>query len=861
MGVYTQIVEWSTGRSLWQRDALRRLAQGGPPSPAEIATWVQMSRLEAQQLPCGAVPLAQDHVPAEGGTGESVRMSALSNFEGVNAIANDQRLEFAETGLTAIYGDNGAGKSGYARIIKVACHARGAPDPILANVFSAAPAVPAARLHFRVGGADRTFDWRSGTPSPEDLGRVAVFDSLAATALLEQDNEVLWTPGGLDRLLRLVDVVKAVKQKLAQEETSKSARWRAPEVPAGTTAAQFVAQLSAATTPAQIDALRLTGQEETELADVEAALKAPDPLKQARQLDQQAARVKALHGAMALLEGSLTTEAIDRLKVAWKRLQDARTAEQALATTTFSDSAVPGVGTGPWGALWKAAEAFAAAGATSDRDFPASTSPSLCVLCQQPVTGKVRDRLDRFHAFVRSDVARQREAAAAALKTIVLQVQRLGVPGPARDPVINELRDLDPENAQNFPGVLTVAAARKATIVELLSDPNRWPSPEPLPAGWAAWLLRLVGSVQERAKALRAVAKPEERRRLQVRAAELASRRALYGARPEIEKEIARLRDLDNLAAAKKLCAMRGITEFSNKLTKEHVSDRMMGAFAEQAKALRIDVEIEYGQSAPREGRSFQRIQLHASGWAAQHGPSRVLSEGERRAVSLAAFLAELAARGDKSGVVLDDPVSSLDHRRRGVVALRLAECAKDRQVVVFTHDLVFLHMLRAAAAQHQVTVADREIRRAGPLAGYCRDKAPAKAMKVKALVGELKVVHQRCAAQHRAGEIDAYEQDVSQGYGLLREAWERAVEELLFNQAVMRFDHRVQTQRLKKVHDICQADLDAIDAGMTTCSKWLPGHAQATAINEPLPEPPEFLAEIERFEDFVRQMRQRGRN
>jgi hypothetical protein len=76
-----------------------------------------------------------------------------------------------------------------------------------------------------------------------------------------------------------------------------------------------------------------------------------------------------------------------------------------------------------------------------------------------------------------------------------------------------------------------------------------------------------------------------------------------------------------------------------------------------------------------------------------------------------------------------------------------------------------------------------------------------------------------------------------------------------------MRFDRRVPTQRLKRVHDICQADLDMIDAGMTVCSKWLLGHTQATAINEPLPGPQDFLAEIQRLKGFVQGMRQRGRN
>jgi integrase len=64
-----------------------------------------------------------------------------------------------------------------------------------------------------------------------------------------------------------------------------------------------------------------------------------------------------------------------------------------------------------------------------------------------------------------------------------------------------------------------------------------------------------------------------------------------------------------------------------------------------------------------------------------------ILSEGEQRAIAIAAFLAEVNLGGGLGGVVFDDPVSSLDHRRRWHVARRLAQEALKRQVIVFTHD------------------------------------------------------------------------------------------------------------------------------------------------------------------------------
>jgi hypothetical protein len=66
--------------------------------------------------------------------------------------------------------------------------------------------------------------------------------------------------------------------------------------------------------------------------------------------------------------------------------------------------------------------------------------------------------------------------------------------------------------------------------------------------------------------------------------------------------------------------------------------------------------------------------------------------------VALAAFLAELRVAEDVCGIVFDDPVSSLDHRHRHAVARRIVREAANRQVIVFTHDLFFLLLLRLAA-------------------------------------------------------------------------------------------------------------------------------------------------------------------
>src|SRR5258708_31863099 len=88
----------------------------------------------------------------------------------------------------------------------------------------------------------------------------------------------------------------------------------------------------------------------------------------------------------------------------------------------------------------------------------------------------------------------------------------------------------------------------------------------------------------------------------------------------------------------------------------------------------------------------------------------RVFSEGEQTALGLAAFFTEAHLDASKSALILDDPVSSLDHIRRGLVAGRIAAFAETRQVVVFTHDVSFVADLKREASGLGVAVGERSV-------------------------------------------------------------------------------------------------------------------------------------------------------
>ena len=865
MTAYAEVLDWSQALPAWQRDALRRLATHASLTDADLEQIVAACMAEAngQPAPPNVAPIAAAHLPTSGPSGPEVALTGVAASSSLNAIPDGQRLTFATTGLTAVYGDNGAGKSGYARVLRHACHARGAADSVLPNVYGCQPGAPTAQVDYAVGAGARSFTWSQDCAgTPDELRTVAVFDSSAATTLLERDNEVLWTPGGIDLLVRLAAVIDDVRGRLQQAASAVAVRGPLPEVPTATSAYALLGRLSATTTSAERDAITLRPDEQEDLKRLDAALAAPDPAAAAAQVRQRGQRFAALRNRLVGLEALLGEKGLRQLAELRTTHQAAVDSERLLAETTLGESQVPGVGGEPWRALWQAAERYASSGATPDRAFPTAEAPGLCVLCQQPLGSEARQRLQGFHAFVRADVATRRTNAEQTLHRRLHEIGQLRAREANDGALLEELTAIDAANGPGLAKFLDAAGDAVMAIGAPVPGAAGWHLPAALPAGWPAWLQSLIDNGEKQAIAMQSAAAPDERRATHVRRQELLARQALAAGRALVDAEVGRLARRAALERAVASCVTTGITRKAGELTRTYVSERLMEAFDSEARALSLPVAVKYCHARNEKGTSFQRVVLNEAAWVQRTGgPVRVLSEGERRAVALAAFLAELGTREDRSGVVLDDPVSSLDHERRRIVAARLARLASERQVVVFTHDLVFLHMLRSAAHEAGAPVTDREVRKNGAVCGVCRDKAPVKAMSIKALVGELKERHQGCAATHGAGDVESYEGQLANTFGLLREAWERAVEELLLNGTVMRFDHRVQTQRLKHVHDITPEDLAQVDAGMTVCSKWLPGHALAQAMNEPLPAPEELLAEIQRLEGFVQAMRKRGRS
>jgi hypothetical protein len=118
--VLDEILAWAKTRPLWQQDALRRLVTSGHVDDEAIRTYADAAGERSPNLK----PLSEAHLRTNGAENKPVSLVAIRGGKNVNALMDGETLSFAPEGLTIVYGDNGSGKSGYARVLKAVTRTR-----------------------------------------------------------------------------------------------------------------------------------------------------------------------------------------------------------------------------------------------------------------------------------------------------------------------------------------------------------------------------------------------------------------------------------------------------------------------------------------------------------------------------------------------------------------------------------------------------------------------------------------------------------------------------------------------------------------------------------------------------------------
>lgn len=858
MPILKEILNWSKNLPDWQSDAMARLFLKESLSADDLDDlFALLKAAHGIPDPKGrkANRLSADQIPALASPDIRFKLVALKNLRNVNKIAENQRLPFSLDGLTVIYGDNGAGKSGYSRVLKRACRARDQNEPIHPNAFLPPDSAAKAEATFEIEVNEKSEEvlWRDGQTPPVILSTMAVFDMRCARSYLDDEGDFSYVPYGLDILEGLAGACKKLKGMIETEVTQSAVDLTTfGHLTGETDVGKMIVSLCHKTKPEKVETLAgLTPEALANHGILEKSLKEVNPKEKAEQLKMQASRTaRVVQNAVQKL--SIVNDVV--LAKLCKLVEDYQTAKivAEVVAKKFKEDAnlLPGSGGAAWKELFEAARCFAVE-AYPDRIFPDLGPDAPCPLCQQPLS-EGAERLRRFEEFIQQ---RAEKTAQERKKALDDECATFG----NRDLSLGMDEELKTE-IQGFDKVLAsdTAAFEKTLIaryeaIKIAVKTQAWDKVEALPTNPAAQLQALADRLVRESETLAKLADEKGRAVLQKEFDELDARIRLAKVKTSVLTAIERLDRRDKLTKCLAAVKTNAISLKASELTASVVSKELEDALNREFKSLTVRNLQVCLKSRADSGKAFHKLKLDLP---QAKTPGDILSEGEQRAIAIGAFLAEVNVGGSSGGIILDDPVSSLDHKRRERVAMRLAmECAK-RQVIILTHDIYFLNLLILEAQKIGIPVTTLSVRRRPEGFGVADPDLPFEGMYTKARVGYLRNKQPQIKKLYADGDELEHRKQTADAYRQLRIAWERAVEEVLLDGVVLRFRKGVETQRLARVV-VEDDDYKTVNYWMTKCSSY--SHDQALLGGVEIPDPDELLEDINTLDEWRKRIEKRG--
>lgn len=872
MATIDDVITWCNTLPAWQSDAVRRFLLAGdtPLSDQDYSEILLLAKADLNLTPppnnLKAVPPATGMFSGAPATTVAVKLLSICDVRNVNIVQPGQTQPFAESGVTVVYGGNGSGKSGYSRILKLACRARDKDERILPNIFAKEPTgTPTAILKIKQDAEARDITWTQGTATDPVLTNITVFDGRCARVITDDRNEISYLPYGGDVFQKMADVVLRVKADL-EAEIKHLEPVQDSGVVAGTPSAIFLESLSettkdeiiqAATTWTPVNEEVLT--KKAELARASDATKATQEVARLENIKKRVTDAASMASELAFACVDLTNQEFGRVLT---ELNAARLAHEVAVAERKTPEPLPGVAsTNQWEILYKAAKQYSEEIAYPGESFPRTTD-AVCVLCQQPLGADAVARFARFKKFMEDATSEVLAAKRAALKSLREKVEEVApLSGPALESIFDELASLDVKAADALRTFHKAVAARKAAAIALLKE-GEAPEKKALLTAWpesiAVPLQAVAQMLSQKAVEITNAAKPEEYKKLIAKIAELKSRKALSARKADIVAFVVKARRNAVLRRAAATLRTREITNQGKAIICKNLTPELVRAFKTELDALgaiRVPISVK---PCGATGETAHEMLLQGVNTLGRTRMSQVLSEGEARAIAIAGFLAELKLAPQANAIVLDDPVSSLDHVFTRKIAARLAREGLKRQVIIFTHNIAFLMELEDACmelakAGTPVAVAVHTLHRGAKSSGITDDGAPWHAMKVNQRTHYLdQLVYKIKSLYH--DKIAEYNEKAARIYGLLREAWESCVEDDLFFNVVCRYRNSVQTLKLIQVA-IEDPDIHYIDLNMTKASTWMTGHDKSKVLDENRPAPDELLTDINALRVFSKKL------
>ncbi|MBW1619459.1 AAA family ATPase [Empedobacter falsenii] len=771
----------------------------------------------------------------------NIIFNSLSNIEGVNALAENQSIELTEN-LTIIYGSNGAGKSGYVRLLKNVFYSKDR-EPIEPNIHLDNGHKPIK--------ADFQFTTDEGALSlkyPDDVGngvfnQFAVFDGEIGRRHLKYRNDFKFRPAGLRLFNEFNTALENLNSRLITEIRTKNIANPFADEDIFQGESEIKTFLSSLSHNSKLEDLKkhlpFTEEEKTKKTEIE---KKYDDLKiSLSQKDKALKELRNIKTQLAARKKNLETINLwftqNQLNTVKNSIADCKTKEETAqkeGSEKFKTDKIKNIGSPEWKQFIEAAEKYAITQKENGVEYPEIGDS--CLLCQQSINEDAPKKLiASYWAYIKSVAEQEAKTAKENLDKIKKDYNDLN---------LNQFPETDTLTAwlnEKYEADLTLlkeGLEKQKTLAERIVA-NIIAKDSKAEIEFQLGLTGLEKIETEIDKDIKAFEEDEQNKVL----ADLLKQKTYLAHK---EKLSLRFTDIENLHKnliwenkADKFNKQWYKTQSTNtekRLSKQYFNADYIKSFNEECEKLegKFGIEIDARSSDAQSNR-----QLFLKG----KDPSAILSEGEQKVIALADFIAESTITTINKGIVFDDPVTSLDEERKKVIAKRICELSQSKQVLLFTHDLVFVSALINYCTDFQIPYRCHSIENLEEPGKIFPDNTPSHEAKYKTSAEA-----RRYIKLAKDADPEIREAFIKSGFAALRSSYEAFVIFELFCGAVKRFDDRVSIDSLKGLH-VDDSLVKEIMDNFKLCCRYMEGHIHSDKYLAAKPQLKHLQEEADRFD------------
>ena len=849
--------DWMTSRDGWLQTAAANLLEKGKPDATGITMLAEMCIAEELKQPFAQKKIPKDTF-ADAQTGKVIRLRKVGSLQGINALDPTAKLDFNDADLTIVYGTNGCGKSGFARLFRLAVGSRKS-GALLPNIYSKTLVEQTAVFEISENDELSHLNWTAAAGPLSKLKHIHVFDSVAAKGYLVDKEEVSYEPRRLRFLGALSDVCDMVRDELANRENLLSSKL--PAIPTHLLQSQ-PARLLTLLKPSDTEdgigkKLMRKANHDQRRSTLTEIVKNTDPATRLSTLVAGIKHVDALSQKLKTFEDALSVDAIKKVVGHREKALATRAAADELAKITLIGSTLDGIGGPTWKVMWEAARKFSASVTSITLPFP-PTEGSPCPLCQTQLDIIAAARVTTFEEFIKGQTETDARAAETDYANLIDTLPKL--------PTNEDWQALFPVAKEHSASLYTELekALKEASDgkIEILGSAIGHTHTINIHEAIASYRVKLV----EEHELLTASLDAAQLALLQAELADLNMLDWCHDNLPAIFEELSRIQKRETIKKAGRRANTAEITKKKNARAKEELIGGYQTRFLNELKFFGADrISVKPTEASGAKGKV--KFALSLSGATNKTALEDVLSEGEARVVALANFLADTSISPITSPFIFDDPISSLDIEFEEKVAERLIELSKQRQVIVFTHRLSLACLLRDAYKRHKdsqvqagqgkpISLHEILLCRIGDrigVTGGLNTLSGSIPQGLENLLNRIKLAK----IKEEALDITGYQSDVKSICSDLRMLVERVVEETLLSSVVVRFRRSIATKdKLASLVKISPQDCIFIEELMTQYSVY--EHSQSVELPSTPPALSKLKEDVEGVQKWIKEFKHR---